>query len=310
MADDRRDVIVGPEIGEDAAAIKTPDGVLVVATDPITFASDRIGWYAVQINANDVAVMGATPKWFQTCILLPAESPISVERIASDISDACAKLDVAVIGGHTEVATGITDPIVVGTMMGAASEDSVIRTGGVKPGDRIIMTKTAGIEATSIIAREKGAHLVKQCSARMLAHARRFLFNPGISVVAEAMIAALHGATAMHDPTEGGVITGLWEMAEASGRRIVVEPKAIPVAKETARLCELTGLDPLRSIASGSLLAAIAKSQAGPLVEELNRNGVKATIVGHAERGTGELVTPDGKRLRPNAVDEIMKLFD
>ena len=304
----RDDVVLGPRIGEDAAAFDPGGRQVVVATDPVTFAADRIGWYAVHVNANDVATMGARPRWFQACVLLPTQSPVSVERIFDDMAEACESLDAAVIGGHTEVTAGLPNPIVIGTMLGTA-DGELIATGGAKPGDRLVMTKTAAVEATAIIAREKSDSLIGRCPRRTLAEAARFLFDPGISVVREGLIAADAGASAMHDPTEGGIITGLWEMAQAAGTRFVIDPGAVPVHPHTAALCRLTGLDPLRSIASGSLLIAIDGDRADGLIWRLDRAGIAATAIGRVESGSAELRSMAGKRIRHSATDEITKLY-
>ncbi|MBN1345118.1 MAG: AIR synthase family protein [Phycisphaerae bacterium] len=304
-----RDLLVGPAIGEDAAAVAVRDQALVVATDPVTFAADRAGWYAVHVNANDVATMGARPRWFQACVLMPAESRVTVRSVFDDVARACEELGVGVLGGHTEVTTGIEHPIVIGTMLGLVDRGKVLRTGGARIGDAIVLTKSAAIEATSIVARECGDRLSGRVGKRAVSRAARFLFDPGISVVKEAMIAAAAGATAMHDPTEGGVLTGLWEMAEAAGKRFVVDAGAIPVAEATRVLCGAVGIDPLRAIASGCLLVTIGKGKVAGLARRLRRAGISCAAVGEVARGTSGLYDIAGGKVRISATDEIAKLF-
>jgi len=306
----RRDVLVGPRIGEDAAVVRLGRECLVVATDPVTFAAERIGWYAVQINANDVATMGARPRWFQACVLMPARSAVTVESIFADIAAACRTLAVAVIGGHTEVTAGIEQPIVVGTMMGVVERAGLITSSGARPGQSIVMTKSAAVEATAIIARERGRELAAKTGAGLVRRARWFLFDPGICVVREAMIAARCGATAMHDPTEGGILAGLWELARASNVTIRVDTEAIPVAEETQQACQAFGIDPLRAIGSGSLLIAIRQSAVTRLLGRLRRAKIPAALIASAEPGPGELRSTDGRRLRPSARDEIARLYE
>jgi len=302
-------LLLGPGVGEDAAAIRLPGGrALVVATDPVTFAAERIGWYAVQINANDVATCGARPRWFSVCLLLPDGTAQPAERIFEDIARACGELDVAVVGGHTEVTAGLDRTIVVGQMMGLTKAGDVISSGGAKVGDVVVMTGAAAIEATAIIARERGVQLRRRCPAAVLRRARRFLFEPGISVVREALMAARAGASAMHDPTEGGVATGLWEMAVAGQKRLVVDTQAIPVLPETRRLCELVGVDPLRSIGSGSLLICLAPGRAARLVGRLKRARIAACCIGEVVGGKAGLFDRRGRAIQVSAVDEIAKL--
>ena len=153
IADPR--VVLGPKPGEDAAMIDFGDRYLVAKTDPITFATDLIGWYMVNVNANDLAVMGATPKWLLATLLLP--EGIHESRVAEmfhQLSDACAELNIALIGGHTEVTYNLDRPIAVGAMLGEVDRDKAILSSGVQPGDLLILTKGVAVEGTSILARE------------------------------------------------------------------------------------------------------------------------------------------------------------
>jgi len=188
--DDR--TVVGPRIGEDAAVVDMGDRYLVAATDPITFATDLIGWYAVQVNANDVATMGATPKWFLATILLPEGRTDEqlVRGIFAQMSDACRHLSVAFIGGHTEITPGLSRPIVVGTMLGEVTKDRLVTSEGAQVGDLVLVTKGVPLEGCAIIAREKADELRRLgVPESLIVKAQGFLFEPGISVVRDALIA-------------------------------------------------------------------------------------------------------------------------
>ncbi len=230
-------VVVGPKIGEDAAVIDFGDRYLVATTDPITFATDEIGWYAVHVNANDLAVRGAKPRWFQATVLLPEKKAdrAMVEKIFADMAAACRELNVSVIGGHTEVSHGLDRPIVAGCMLGEVSKEKLVTTSGARVGDLIIITKGIAIEGTSIIAAQKEEELRgRGYDDRFIARARAYVHTPGISVVREALIAAEHYPVhSMHDPTEGGLANGVYEIARASGRGVIVERDAIPVLPES-----------------------------------------------------------------------------
>ena len=261
-------LIIGARLGEDAAVINFSgdfgERYLVAKTDPITFAAERIGWYAVHINANDVATLGARPRWFLAALLLPAAE--LAQPILADILAACAELGVSLCGGHTELTAGLERPIVVGQMLGEVSKDHLVRKENIRPGDAILLTKGLAIEGTAILAREKAEALRGPLrSQAALERARNFLFDPGISVVAEALAAveaAPGGVHGMHDPTEGGLVGGLYELAAAAGCGLRVERAAIPVLPETQAVCGALGLDPLRLIASGALLIAVAPEAA------------------------------------------------
>ncbi len=280
--DDR--TVVGPRIGEDAAVVDMGDRYLVAATDPITFATDLIGWYAVQVNANDVATMGATPKWFLATILLPEGRTDEqlVRGIFAQMSDACRRLSVAFIGGHTEITPGLSRPIVVGTMLGEVTKDRLVTSEGAQVGDLVLVTKGVPLEGCAIIAREKADELRRLGVPKsLIVKAQGFLFEPGISVVRDALIACQAAPVhAMHDPTEGGLATGLWELAEASGVVLEVWEEALPILPEAERLCGAFGLNPLGVIASGALLLCVSERDGEKVMQALQDAGIPVYAIG------------------------------
>ncbi len=312
--DDR--VLVGPGIGIDAAVIEFGDRLLVTKTDPITFATDLIGWYAVNINANDIASMGADPKWFMATILLPTSCETSdVEAIFDQITSACRDLGITLIGGHTEVTHDLNRPIVVGCMLGETDRARLVTAGGARVGDEIFVTKGIAVEGTSILAREAGDRLRRMgFTEEFLDRCARFLFEPGVSVMGDARIAT--GAVevhAMHDPTEGGLATGLMEIAEASGLGLEVDREAIPILPETQTICRELGLDPLGLIASGSLVLAVSPADTPRLLEAFYDAGVVANVIGRMmPRDHGlKMRTPTGLADLPAFPrDEIARFFD
>jgi hydrogenase maturation factor len=311
-AKDKR-VVLGPGIGEDAAVVKLGSQFLVLKTDPVTYASDMIGWYAVNVNANDVATRGAKPAWFQATILLPKRtSEAQVEAIFKQISDAAKALDVAVTGGHTEVTPGIDHPIVVGDMHGVLETDKPVRTSGARVGDSLVLTKGAGIEGTALIAREKRKDLLEVFERRFVDRAAKYLFDPGLSVVPEAMLALEHGVSSMHDPTEGGVSMGVFEVAEASGKSVDLLVDRIIVRKETRQICKMYGIDPLGLLGSGALLATFAPGDAEDYVSALSRKGIDAAVVGRVVRGRGRSVAVSKGAATPlssSERDEVLKVL-
>jgi len=297
-APDRR-VVVGPSVGEDAAVINLGTQYLILKSDPVTFTADEIGWYAVHVNANDVAVMGARPAWFQATIIVPPDTAALVVRtIFRDIDRSARRLGIAVTGGHTEVSPAVRQPIVAGDMQGIVSRHGLVTSSGARPGDIVVMTKSAGIEGTSILARSFPAAARTALGAAGQRQAARFHHRPGISVVTEALLAARAGATAMHDPTEGGVAAGLYELAIASHTRLRIDLDRIPVHPHTVRLCARFGLRPLGLIGSGALLLTIPPSRAPRLLRALGRRRIPATRIGTVIAGSGIEARRDGKRVR------------
>ncbi|MFQ5837540.1 MAG: AIR synthase family protein [Thermoplasmata archaeon] len=306
-------VHMGPVVGEDAAVIDLGDEYLVLKTDPVTFAEDQIGWYAVHVNANDVATMGSRPRWFQVTLLLPKGCEEALVRdVFHQIHEACVELGIALTGGHTEVTGAVKQVVVVGDMQGLVAKEKLVVSAGAREGDVLILTKSAGLEGTAILAREKREELSPRLDAAMLRRASEFIRTPGISVVAEALLGAELGSTAMHDPTEGGVAMGLYELSKACGREVVVRPPAIPVEEETRLLCDFYGLNPLGLISSGTLLVAIPRSGSHGLLTAYKNMGVKAVTIGHVgERGVGVRVSgPEGPYpVEPSERDEITKVL-
>jgi len=308
-------VIQGPGIGLDAAVIDMGDRLLVAKTDPITFATDSIGWYAVQVNANDIATTGAAPHWFMATLLLPESraDETMAEHIFSQIHGACAAIGVSLVGGHTEITYGLDRPIVVGAMLGEVAREGLVTPSGARPGDIILLTKGIAVEGTAILAREKSQELTGFDTA-FLKRCRGFLVEPGISVVRDAAIAISAGRVhAMHDPTEGGLATGLHEMAQTSGIGLMIEAEAVPIYPETAALCRAAGLDPWGLIASGALLLAVQADDAGKIISALEAQGVRAAAIGQAtEAAHGVLLcTLEGRRNLPRFErDEIARLFE
>jgi hydrogenase expression/formation protein HypE len=309
-------LIVAGTPGEDAAVIDMGDRYLVAKTDPITFATEKIGWYAVNVNANDIACTGATPRWFLATLLLPARdtTPKLVDQIFDQIHTACQTLGISLAGGHTEITYGLDRPIVVGQMLGEVSPDQLVTSGGAQIGDDLILTKGIAIEATAIIATEKRQQLVDYFGGDNLNHYANFLYDPGISVVKDAATAlATGGVHAMHDPTEGGIATGLHELAQVAGVGLEIMEGQLPYLPETVTLCRQFGLDPLGVIASGALLIAASPLSSQKIIARLAAAGINAKVIGRVmprEKGC-TLVGEAGVRPLPVfARDEITRLFE
>ncbi len=311
-------VVLGPGVGRDCAVIDLGDDQLLVAkSDPITFATDEIGWYAVQVNANDVATTGARPRWFLATVLLPQSMTLAeIDRLFGQMRAACDEAGVTLVGGHTEVTHDLTRPIVIGTLLGLVTADRLVRPDGALPGDAIILTKRLAVEATSIIAREKAAELHGLFDEVFLRRCREFLHVPGISVLKDAQLALQAGEVhAMHDPTEGGVATALREMAIASQVDLEIDLAAVPIYPETRQLCDHFGLDVWGVIASGSLLLAVGSTRADQVVKVLRTNQIEAGVIGRvtqSSRQPGVLGLVDGKTypLPTFQRDEIARLFE
>ena len=276
-------VVLGPKLGEDAAVIDVGDRLLVAKCDPITFATDLIGWYAVQVNANDVACTGGTPRWFLATILVPEGfSEAEAEGVFDQVLEACAALEVALVGGHSEVTYGIQRPIILGTMLGDVTSDRLINSGGAQDGDSIVVTKGIAIEGTALLARERaGALRHAGVDAESIETAAAMITVPGISVVIDARIACdtvrVHS---LHDVTEGGLATGLAEVARASGLGLALEEGSVPVLPACQSICQALDLHPLGLLASGALLVTLPPPDVPALLAALEREGIDGWEIG------------------------------
>jgi hydrogenase maturation factor len=281
-------MVVGPRVGEDAVVLDMGDHYLVAKTDPITFATDEIGWYVVHVNANDVASMGAMPRWLLLTLLLPEKGVDhwGVEEIFSQVHQACQTLGISLCGGHTEITYGLDRPIAVGFMLGEMEKADLVQTAGAQVGDDLILTKGIAVEGTAVLALEMGDRLKEEVGAELVARGRRFLREPGISVVRDAQIVCQVGHPhAMHDPTEGGLATGLWEVAQSSGKGLVVDLARVHQFPETIAFCQALDLDPLGVLASGALLVSAGPEETEPMVRALADADIDASVIGRVVEG-------------------------
>jgi hydrogenase expression/formation protein HypE len=276
----RNEITIGPTAGIDGAVLDLGDKSVVVSMDPITGAVERIGWEAININANDVATFGVEPAFFFSCIMLPenADSKI-IENISTQMHKAAKQLGIAIVGGHCETTPNLANPIVVGCIMGLTEKGKYVTASGAKAGDKLILTKSAGIEGTAILAYDRETQLSKTFNQTLLQTAKSF-YNQ-ISVVKDALTAYRTGGVhAMHDPTEGGILNGIHEMTTAAGLGIIVFEEKITIEPETAKICRFYEIDPLQLISSGALLIAADPQAAKKIVDRLCQERIYADIIG------------------------------
>ena len=308
-------LIVGPQVGEDAAVIDMGDRYLVAKSDPITFVEHHIGRYAVHVNANDIACMGATPLWFLMTLLLPEgradESMVS--RIWQEVGDACADLGITLCGGHTEITSGLEFPILSGHMLGEVSRENLVRGAAAQADDLILLTRAIPVEGTAILADTKYDDLKSIMDVEILENAKKYVESPGISVVAQALAAAGTGSVhAMHDPTEGGLATGVHEMAGAAGLGAIVEESRIPISLEGGMICKALDINPLGVITSGALLLAVPAEGEEIVRESLTATGAMGVRIGRfCAPESGVMVRRDEKifPLQRFDSDEISKVL-
>lgn len=293
----RKEVLLGPTAGIDGAVLDLGDKSLIVSMDPITGAIERIGWLAINVNANDIATFGVEPMFLFSCILLPENAEKQILEVICSQMDAAAKdLGIAIVGGHCESTPGLACPIVAGCVMGLTEKGHYVTAGGAKPGDKLILTKTAGIEGTAILASDREQELKKNLTPATLKKAKEF-YNK-ISVVKDALTAFRTGGVhAMHDPTEGGVAGGIHEIADASGLGVRVFQDEIAVRPETYEICRHFEIDPLQLIGSGALLISAEPEFAAKIIQNLKQEKIQASVIGEFLRDKNQrvLIDKEGK---------------
>lgn len=304
----RKEVLVGPGVGEDCSVLELDkDEVFVISTDPITGTRENIGTLAVHITANDISSNGAEIVGIMLTILLPeGTKETDLKEILKEVEEVCSKLNIEVMGGHTEITTAVNQPVITVTGIGKMPKKDMIKTAGAAPGQEIVMTKWAGLEGTAIIAKEKEKELIGKYNEDFINGAKHFIEY--ISVVEEAKIARKVGVTSMHDVTEGGIFGALWELAEASKVGLEVDIKKINLKQETVEICEFYNLNPYQLISSGVMLMVTDK--ANELVNELIKNGIPSSVIGRIKEGKDRIIiNEDEKRyLEPPKSDELYKV--
>jgi hydrogenase maturation factor len=302
------EVRLGPAVGEDACAIDVEAGVLIAATDPITLTTSELGRYGVIVNANDVAVMGARPRWFLAAVLLPlGTTDDTVERLFATMRDALDEVGATLVGGHTEVTGAVNQPVIVGHMLGVAPDGHYVTTAGARPGDVLVQVGSAPIEGAALLAVEAADRLTG-VPAEVVAAAARGVRDPGISVVEAAVTAATLGVTAMHDPTEGGIASGLHELAVAAGVAVLVDRSQLMWFEPGLDVCRALGADPWATLASGSLLATFPPDRVDAAVQVLSAPGRPAAVIGAIEPGAGVRGSDGGAIQWPDR-DEVARVL-
>lgn len=306
----REEVIIGAGVGEDCAILAlAEDEVFVISTDPITGATKDIGNLAVHITTNDLASSGAEPIGIMLSVLLPESSSESdLKEMMQEIEQTCKELGIQIMGGHTEVTHAVNQPVITVTGVGKAKKDAYVTTKGAKAGQDIVISKWIGLEGTSIIAKEKEEELLTKYPLHLVEKAQKF--DCMLSIIPEAATAVRSGVSAMHDVTEGGIYGALWEIAESSGVGLEIDLMKLPVKQETVEICEFFDLNPYGLISSGSLL--MVADNGYDLVKALEKENLKATVIGKITDGNDRVVINEGERrfLEPPKSDELYKIYE
>ena len=277
----REDLLIGGGIGEDAALIKVPDGILVAASDPVTGAAKNAGSLLVHINANDVACKGADPAWLIVTLIVPDKLGAKfIEEIMQEIHETCAKMNIAIAGGHTEFTNKYDEPVISGTMLGLTRYE--LNTTKICDGDFILATGHVGLEGMSIIADDREDLFTGIFTTEERKIIRSWKNN--LSVIEAAKILREYSRY-MHDPTEGGLNGALSEIQEACNLRLELNDKNIPISSLTLRASIKLNFNPRNLISSGMLIAVIPPDKVLQAQAKLKANNINSNVIGKFVKG-------------------------
>lgn len=307
------DVVIGPGVGIDAAVLRSRDDYVITACDPITGTSKEIGWLSVHVNANDIYASAGKPRWYVVTLLFPKDSTEEhIMTVMRGIREGLEEIGASLVAGHTELTNRVFETIVVGTMIGnPIIPGRYISNRSARVGDAIIMTKGAGIEGTWILLEERGDKL--KLSAKILNRIpelkKMISVGKDVQTLLKIGVDNIH---AMHDATEGGVLGAIYEMSEASGVGFEVFEEEFIIREETKALSNVLGIDPLKLISSGTLIAAVDAEHAEEAVRVLKKEGIEASIVGYIKEKEKILVKRTGEKIHISEppLDELWRILE
>lgn len=272
----RPDLLVGGGLGEDAALISVPSGILVAASDPITGAATGAGRLLVHVNANDLACKGADPSWLVVTLIVPAKMGADfIAETMREIHETCCEMGIAIAGGHTELTEKYSSPVISGTMLGMTQYS--LSTQNIHAGDTILATGHAGLEGMSIIAHDRPELFAGVFSDSELEVIRSW--QGDLSILRPAKILREY-ASYMHDPTEGGLSGALCETAQACGLGLELDAENVPVDPLTVRAAEKLGFSAMNLISSGMLLAVIPEERVSDAQRALREQNIDSRMIG------------------------------
>lgn len=308
LRNNRKEVLIRPGIGEDCCAVDFGENVCVLSSDPITGAVNEVGRLAVHVSCNDVASCGIEPIGLLITILSPPETTEEdLDLIMGQICETANSLNVDIIGGHTEVTGSVNRFVIISTAIGKVLKNKLVTTSGARPGDYVVMTKTAGIEGTAIIAGDKEEELAGALGRELVDKAKSFINNT--SVVRDGVIAGRFGVNSMHDVTEGGILGAVWEVAEASDVGVEIYKYKIPIADATLRISEYYKINPLKLISSGCMVMTCKDGDG--LVQKLEENNIQAAVIGRVTEEPARILV-DGENveeIKQPESDELYKVI-
>ncbi|SHH26355.1 AIR synthase family protein [Tepidibacter thalassicus] len=306
----RKEVLIRPNIGEDCAVVDFGEYVCVMSTDPITGTAEEIGKLAIHITCNDIASSGVEPIGIMLTIMAPkGTKEEEIKKIMEDASNEADKLNVDIIGGHTEITSAVNRIVISSTGIGKQLKRNILNKNIPREGDVIVLTKGAGIEGTGIICFEKEDELKNLYGEKIINEGKSLLDK--ISVVKEGIIAGKIGVSCMHDVTEGGVLGAIWEMCTLYNLGCVIYEDKIKINNSTSVVCNHFNINPLRLISSGSMIIGVDKCKLNKLKCEFEKENIEFCIIGEFNRCNKKVLISSEfeEEIVPPESDELYKVI-
>ncbi len=303
----RKEILVGASVGEDNALVDFGEEVAVLSTDPITGATSDIGSLAIEISVNDVSTSGGEPIGVLMTILVPkGTSHKDIENIMKDAGETARRLNVEIMGGHTEITDAVNRIVISTTVIGKIKKQDILKAGDIKSGFKVLMTKSTGIEGTTILLNDYEDFFKDKMDEKMIEEGKDY--GKKISVKEEGKAGGRAQANYMHDITEGGVLGAVWEAHKAIRMGIKIYEDLIPITDVTREMTNILDIDPLKLISSGSMIIILDEVKSKVLIDELDKKGINVSIIGEVIEEGVFMQTKSGlKTIEAPKADELYK---
>lgn len=316
----RSEIVKGAGVGEDCALfMPIEDACTAVCTETVPYYSEELLAFSVYQVAANMAASFAEPIGLMVNILLPQDAEEqTIKEIMRCMQAACKKVDMAIAGGHTEISTFVSQPVITLTGLGK-TKDALLKREAfekVKKAHKgkndgalleLVVTKWIGLEGTIYLAGHGKESLLARYPEKMIDEA--IGFDKYLTMLPEAAHAVMSGVCMMHDISKGGVFGALWELSQKAGAGLDIDLKKIPIKQETVEICEHFGVNPYELLSGGSLIMACEDGSI--LVNQLAAIGVPAAVIGYLTNSNDKIIRngEDVRFLDKPKADEIYRFI-
>lgn len=304
------DSVAGLARKENVAAIRLRDGFLVIGSSSLAISGKQVGYLVAHLAANNVAVKGATPKWFLPTIFLPSRfSEEEVRELFDGIAQALRELGGVAVGGRVEITLNAVRPLISVTAVGYTTS-RVILASGARVGDLVYVVGEVGGAGASVIAWNFEAKLLEEGVDQGTINEAKALLRRISSV--DTAIRAKGYVSTMCDAGEGGILQALHEIAVASRVSITVQRDKVELREPVKLVVNHLKIDPLKLLSSGCIVVTVPASRRKEFENFVEKTAKPYSLIGVVVEGDGEVIVKENvatEVIKENVVDEIYKLW-